>query len=115
MNITQQQFNNRFEELNPNGSNQVLANIQAYFLEYFKDLLPYVYPFFGDNSGIFCEWDLKNEYHRWDASIDINLETEQGYFHALNSNNEKEIELTLDLKERETWKQLHIQILNLLN
>lgn len=115
MSINLQQFNHRFEELNSIGDSETLVYIHNCFLKYFKESLPYVYPFFGDTSGIFCEWDIKNEKHNWDASLDVNLETQQGYFHAINFNDKKEIECDLDLKQQKSWEQLQAQINQLIS
>ena len=66
---------------------------------YFSDgATPYLYP--TPEGGIRAEWSLENQ----EASLEIDLESKSGYWHALDMSNGSDVEKTLDLNKQDAWK-----------
>jgi len=53
-------------------------------------LLPYFYP---SDDGVRLEWDLNNT----DASLEIDLDTKQAYWHELNLKTDEDYDKVLNL------------------
>ena len=67
--------------------------------DYFSDMtVPYLYP--TPEGGVRAEWSLG----KYEASLDIKLDNQTGYWHSLDMTNNTDAEKTLDLSKQEDWK-----------
>jgi hypothetical protein len=66
--------------------------------------LPYIYPTY--EGGISLEWSIGY----WELSLDIDLTSHTGYWHALHTENNQANEKDLNLEKEEDWNFLIQQI-----
>lgn len=69
--------------------------------------LPHLYP--TPDGGIQAEWSLGD----WEASLEINLDTQTGEYQALNITTRKTHEYNLALNTVEGWKSLNEALKNI--
>ena len=62
--------------------------------------LPFFYPNF--EGGVRAEWAIKN----FEVSLEMNLETHQGYYHSLDHESGIDYDRILDLNDATDWRWL---------
>lgn len=67
-------------------------------------LLPYLYP--TAEGGVQAEWSVND----WEITLEIDLDQQQGQWHALDMTNEQEQEKSLNLNEAADWQWLATEI-----
>ena len=74
--------------------------VAAAFEERYPDDLPLPYLFPTPAGGVLAEWSLTP----LSMSLEIDLATKQGYWHALNIDTDEELERQLDMSSLEDWE-----------
>ncbi len=81
---------------------------EAFDRHYPDDLkLPYLFP--TPEGHVLAEWSLKP----WSPSLEIDLATKRGEWHALNLDTDAEDTQDLDLTNADDWRELTRRIRNL--
>lgn len=81
-----------------------LDKLAAAFTNHYPDELPLPYTFPTETGGIQFEWLLKPV----EASLEVDLETMSGWWHALNHETDVDAEESLDLSVTAGWARLAV-------
>jgi hypothetical protein len=95
-----------FDEESQAPSHEALNWFIQIFDTYCVDSLPspYIYPTY--EGGIRMEWSIGS----WELSLDVNLASHRGYWHALNTGNSQAEDKDLNLENEEGWNFLIQQV-----
>lgn len=85
------------------GVHWVAEQIKSHFP---SEATPYLYPTL--EGGVRAEWSAGD----WEFSLEINLETRSGYWHALCMNDVTDEEQSLDLNRQDHWDWVRTAVLN---